>query len=452
MAKRTDRDDGLTRTGPIGTPGYMSPEAAAGRVHDLAATADVYGLGATLYFLLTGRPPFPGGDGADVLRRVVAEEPERPRAVRPEVPAELEAVVVRAMEKNPARRYATAEAFATDLRRFLAGERPVAPVLTRRRRVRRWLVRNRRRLGAVVGCVLVVTGLVVIGRLSRPTPDPVPPPADPAEWFKEARAKLAAGEPVELIGRTGLPKYHRFILEPNGLGESELGDGTCAFHAFNTCLLELFPDPGIDRYQVRLEVRQTGSKDAGRKQAPSDYTGVYFGYGAGTATDRTVAHALFAVTYKDYHRAADPLNPENADKFPVHLQRLGFFQPPDPDRAIPAIQVKRAALRFTVPPPREPGVRRVGEWRPVVIDVGPEEARVRWLSDPDWMGRRRMESLVDWTEKRPVTEYEKLKAGMEASAPGAAVALPAWSPRMPFGIVSYKSSVAVRKVVIEPRP
>src|SRR5205807_3127736 len=131
-----------------------------GRFRDIGPAADVYGLGVTLYSLLTGRPPFAGRTPAEVIARVVSDEPERPRAVRPGVPAELEAVVVRAMEKDPARRYATVEEFAADLRRFLAGQAPSAPVRTPWLRARRWPAHNRQRVAVVVAVALTVAGLV----------------------------------------------------------------------------------------------------------------------------------------------------------------------------------------------------------------------------------------------------------------------------------------------------
>ncbi|MBX9579440.1 MAG: serine/threonine protein kinase, partial [Gemmataceae bacterium] len=148
LAKRTDLDEDLTKTGPIGTAAYMSPEAARGRHREVGVAADVYGLGATLYHLLAGRPPFRGRDRDDTMARVVRDPPARLRAVRPDVPPGLEAVVVRAMEKDPARRYRTAGEFAADLRLFLAGQEPTARPLTPGRRAARWLGRHRRRIAA----------------------------------------------------------------------------------------------------------------------------------------------------------------------------------------------------------------------------------------------------------------------------------------------------------------
>ena len=164
LAKRTDRDDGLTRSSdPLGTPRYMSPEAAGGRYGEIGPPTDVYGLGATLYHLLTGRPPFTGETHHQVLRQVLNDTPTRPRALRPGLSAELEAIVVKAMEKDPAARYPTAGAMANDLRRFLAGEMPDAPLLSRPRRAWRWLGRNRKKIGAAVAILVVATALVAIG-------------------------------------------------------------------------------------------------------------------------------------------------------------------------------------------------------------------------------------------------------------------------------------------------
>ncbi|MBA4192697.1 MAG: serine/threonine protein kinase [Planctomycetaceae bacterium] len=124
LAKRLDAgsDAGLTRTGVIvGTPSYMPPEQAAG-VREIGPAADIYSLGAVLYELLTGRPPFRGPTATDTILLVVTEDPVPPRVVRPDVPRDLDAVVLRCLEKDPARRYRTAATLADDIQRFLDGD------------------------------------------------------------------------------------------------------------------------------------------------------------------------------------------------------------------------------------------------------------------------------------------------------------------------------------------
>jgi WD40 repeat protein/tRNA A-37 threonylcarbamoyl transferase component Bud32 len=114
----------LTQHGDIlGTPAYMSPEQAAGRGHEVDGRTDVYGLGVVLYELLCGHVPFEGS-GASVLHRVIHEEPRPPRQLRGTVPIDLETICLKAMAKEPARRYATAGAMASDLRAYVE-HRPI---------------------------------------------------------------------------------------------------------------------------------------------------------------------------------------------------------------------------------------------------------------------------------------------------------------------------------------
>ncbi len=153
LAKRLDTDStAWTRDGVVlGTPCYMAPEQARGEVRTIGPPADVYALGAILYEALTGKPPHLSDSWTQALHRLQTDDPTPPARVRPDVPADLEAVCLKCLEKDPSRRYQTAAELADDLDRFLGGT-PVAavPESAFDRLVRR-AARDGYQLGAEVG-------------------------------------------------------------------------------------------------------------------------------------------------------------------------------------------------------------------------------------------------------------------------------------------------------------
>jgi serine/threonine protein kinase len=147
---------GLTMTGDlVGTLRYMSPEQALAKRVPIDHRTDVYSLGVTLYELLTQEPAFAGKDRQELLRQVAFEEPRPPRRLNRAIPAELETVVLKAMEKNPQDRYATAQDLADDLRRFLQDEPIRAKRPTLVRRARKWARRRRAAVGAAAAVLLL---------------------------------------------------------------------------------------------------------------------------------------------------------------------------------------------------------------------------------------------------------------------------------------------------------
>jgi hypothetical protein len=177
LAKRLDTR-GQTRTGEIvGTPSYMAPEQAAGRKHEVGPATDVYALGATLYELLTGRPPFEAETALDTVLKVVAEEPVPPSRLRAQTPRDLQTICLKCLRKEPGKRYASAEALAEDLGRFLAGETIQARPAGLWERAARWARRRREVVWAAAGAAVMVAVFVILQRPWAPhsPPEPVPP-------------------------------------------------------------------------------------------------------------------------------------------------------------------------------------------------------------------------------------------------------------------------------------
>jgi hypothetical protein len=205
LAKRVGDDATRTADGTVlGTPAYMAPEQARGDLAAVGPHSDQYGLGVVLYELLAGRLPFAGPPHA-VLAQVTGEDPPPPGRFNPAVPRDLEAVCLKAMAKEPARRYAGAAELADDLDRYLAGE----PVRARRPGVRdragRWLRRHRQAAGLAAGVAAAV--LLTLAAVwwdggfrtaHPPGPAPAPPPANIA--VEDRQKILASKQNLSAIG------------------------------------------------------------------------------------------------------------------------------------------------------------------------------------------------------------------------------------------------------------
>jgi WD40 repeat protein len=171
LARRLEGATLTTASGTItGTPAYMAPEQVRGE-RSVSVAADVYGLGGILYNLLTGAPPVQASSTPETLLLVLLEEPAPPRTLRPDVPRDLETICLRCLEKDPARRYSSAEAVAAELDRWARGEPILARPAGRLERAGKWARRNKGWAGAVVvamlSLVLLAAGSVVAAALFK---------------------------------------------------------------------------------------------------------------------------------------------------------------------------------------------------------------------------------------------------------------------------------------------
>jgi WD40 repeat protein/serine/threonine protein kinase len=161
LARRLDTASDLTLTGQaFGSPGYMPPEQAGGG--QVTEASDLYSLGAVLYHLLTGRPPFQGETVHSVLKQVESDEPLSPRRLNPSVPTDLETICLKCLDKDPARRYASGQDLADELGRFLRDEPIRARPLSRPSRLFRW-VRRHPAVSILGASVLLLLLVVAVG-------------------------------------------------------------------------------------------------------------------------------------------------------------------------------------------------------------------------------------------------------------------------------------------------
>ena len=448
LAKWMDREEGLTETGAVlGTPSYMAPEQAVGsKQGTLGPPTDVYGLGATLYDLLTGRAPFRGESTFETLQRVINDPPVPPRVLNPAVHPDLNAVCLKCLEKDPARRYSTAQELANDLHRWRMGDPTQARGVSLQRRV--WRAMRRRAKWAAVVVMLaaaVAVGIFIATKKGPPTAE-------------EAMAALRRGEKVTFIGESGSPGMHRWAV---GLGEAgEQGAGKqFTVVAAETGLLELVPDSQTDRYRFSAEFRINAS-------VHNDSTaGLYFAHrrsnlGGGVAVDRAVV-----VDFTDDRMTSIPVfhlaGPQNGEPNvfdQVTVNHVLYYVPP----ATGQLKFSRNpfGLLRVVDPLDSAGTKKLDQipWRQIVATVGPDELRVQWR-DPDGSyrpvgipvhGKPSLPAIPTIQFKRQDLQdqlvLKNVYPGIDTSG------LAPYSSRGGLGLYVYNARVFFRNVVVEPLP
>ena len=407
---------GLTEAGAVvGTPGYMAPEQAEGQ-KSLTTAADVYGLGAVLYKVLTGKPPFEGATPEEVRRRVAAGNPRSPRALNPRVDKRLEAVCLKCLQKDPARRYASAQALAEDLERWLAGEPPLAWPLPWPRRAWRAARRHLAVSAAVAVCAFALALALAAAYF------------DPDRPLHAIEARLAEGKPATLIAALGPPAWYRWSQGADATKLTLAADQPFALETLAGGQLKLLPDPKTNCYRFRAEVCHVQAMDVSE-------VGLFFGFHtAPTATG--VAHFWCALTFADRGINARAHWPKGQElKGPPSYSRLGLTahrltEPNGDHRPMPA------KVSLTFPPPAH---GQPAPWRKLAVEVTPKAIRVLWEEKmiPDG------EISVDRLTTHVNNTYKLIGQGK----PGP---LFQFNPRGALGLVVSRGKAAFRNVAVEP--
>jgi serine/threonine protein kinase len=420
------RDSPVTITGELlGTLRYMSPEQALAKRVPVDGRTDVYSLGATLYELLTLEPVFGGNDREELLRQVAFDDPRPPRRLNRQVPRDLETIVLRALAKKPDHRYASAQALAEDLHRFLNDE----PIKARPEGLLRWLWRRSRmyagRIAVGLSAALALVALLLfLWHLTRPSPEE-------AENNRQQQALTAltqdldVGKKVTLIGERGRPGYFRWVTDANPGKILSGEDGQFSVQNWEYGLVELLPDPRLQRYCFRAEVRHEG------RWYNESRVGIYFAHSE-HPDGEAVAHFHCNVTFNDLVEEGPQDNANGNHKvnnvgLQVHRQSPAGLAP---DKAL----VPDAQAPFK---PARPPLGALGPWRSIAVQVRPEAIKVFWEGD-----------CIATTPRAPLmVNARRLIARPNQPLPANS---PQFAPRGGLGLYVSMGVASFRNVIVEP--
>lgn len=432
LAKHTDADDTdeLTQTGVvIGTPSYIPPEQVDGKSDRVGPASDIYGLGGTLYHLLTGSPPHAARSPARSLRLAQFDDVVPAKDRRPELCPILNAIVEKSLARDPADRYDSAEQFASELENWTHKRPTIALPPTRRQRIERWVGRNRVAVALAVLVPLIAAAAAIAIRESDPK--------------RRIEADLAAGRKVLLVGETGppdWPKWHDWAIRSSQLGPSLLNDGTLGFASNPHSGLVLVADPQTNDYRFRADVCHVGGLRSAVGALTTNATakiGLFWGSQT-IAAGPAKAHLMFSIDYSDLPWK-DALNPNaDANGHTVSFHANCFTDIPNRELRNNEVGMKDLhRFRPADPPP--------GDWRTIEIEVRPGGVAAYWKK-----GDGTMKKLRDLDAAMLNESLASRLAHLNALPEGPWSAPAPWTPRQPLGIFAYNSTLAVKNAIVEP--
>jgi serine/threonine-protein kinase len=418
----------MTPTGALlGTPAYMAPEQAAGRIKEVDERSDVYGIGAILYHCLTGQPPFSGESHVATVQRVLQEEIPAPRTLNREIDRDLEAVCLHCLEKQSKDRYDSATTLADELARVSKGEATIVrPPNWGRRAVRR-LRRNRRALTVVCLMALFVATIAVAAILLQK-------PEDEKTKAKRQLAKDLKGDQVTLIGESGLPRWSEWKRGEVAFISSPFHEGVCSFATLTESRLELVPTDLVPQeYVMEAEIRHD---QAGRETTPAA-VGLYFNDHIWESGEGYQATARWVLTFNDFD--IPPVMKGKAFPATMNLSPRAYFERPGQDDAVAK---NHAALHLFQPTKGQPD-----SWRRFRIELRRNGLRV-WIIEkgqaipfqPGVIAQKELDDIARDLSTRlfPERVFE--------SSPN----VPTWQPTGAVGVFAINSQVSVKNMVLVP--
>jgi serine/threonine-protein kinase len=371
LAKLTSSElEETTQSGTVlGTPSYMAPEQARGRLREIGRGTDIWALGVMLYELLSGQRPFIGESNDEVRYKIVEEQPPTPRTVCPEIPRALERIIMKCLEKQPEQRYASAEALADDLTIYL--KESASPEKSHRG----WLrligeVGERARWGIAAGLLVLVAVFALVFKLQSPaTPTTISPSPPPGT--------------LVLLKELGHPREGHWIFGKPGARIKTGGeDEPFVLSAGSSAILELMAEPPWPSYRFEVENRQ----EAGQQLL----SGIYIGR-TDSGSENGILQFLIPIWFADQGELFGPCecslarygDPADDQELQAHaFGSLESFQP--------AILAKA----------------KVMPWRRLAFEVTPQEIRafldnkpIATITDGDVQGALR---ILQNPSKEPV--------------------------------------------------
>jgi tetratricopeptide (TPR) repeat protein/predicted Ser/Thr protein kinase len=362
LARLVETESTVTRTLEVlGTPSYMAPEQAAGNKAQLTSATDVYGLGAVLYQLLTGHPPFAGGTTYETVRMVLETQPRQPRLYNTKVDRDLETICLKCLEKEPARRYATAEAVAEEIERFLRHEPIQSRRASRLEHVWRWCKRKPLVASLTTALILVVAiGLTgALWELRRVQ----------AERLLVRRANLSEQEKARLTTeQTNNPAAYDAYLRGRAFPGWWHQEG--AIQLFQRAVKL---DPSFGEAWAYLSIGQTAGYWLGTDPSPARLAAAKDALDRALALDPNLPEVHLALGYYRYYAQRD------------YAGALAEFQQAEKDLPNSADVIEAlAALQ-----------RRLGHWQEAIVeqrravDLEPRNAHASWDLATTYMCLRR---------------------------------------------------------------